>query len=352
MPNGTPSEHTRVKKAQNAPPNPAHRHNGVDLNSAECRTPDFQFVDREVFHTDIYVVKVTQPLLACLKLKECLVESFVAAGLPPNDLLRLDPQDLHLLDSSKPARMVLLMDAVHVDGNPRKPVSLTAIISKNDSQIRWFYTILSAANSLRKLQTFSCLGPTPKTLKAHTLEHGRLYVLLREAFLKAVAYPHHPDYLAAQALTDYSPSILDPDTALTRLESHKDLYFSHNGRSEILDLEHDRYLLALEPSERFIAFDLNIHCSTYLLLKRRFFQAFWRELIACKEKIGDGRRKVRTENAHEGWLVNVGGLRSRVTRRLVVAWRVLGLLEEKRFLPWLKAGGMVEEVWRDGEEGV
>ncbi|KAK3673963.1 hypothetical protein LTR78_006165 [Recurvomyces mirabilis] len=349
FPNATPSEHTQARTARKAQPNPAHFHNGIDLNSDECKTPDFQFVDRNSYRTDIHIFRVTQPLIACLKLKECLVETFVAEGLPPRDLLRLDTQELHLLDPSQPAHMVLLVDAVHVDGNPRKPVSLAAIISKNDSHIRWFYTILSASAFLRKLEAFSCMQSRPKALEAHTQPHGSLYVLLREAFLKAVEHAHHPDHLAAHALTDYSPSISDPDTALARLEGSKDLYFSHNGKSEHLDLEHDRYLLAIEPAERFIASDLKLPCSAYLLLKRRFFQAFWRDLVACKEKIGNGRSKVRTEHAHEAWLVNEGGVKAMVGRRLVVAWRVLGLLEEKRFLPWLKAGGMVEEVWKQGD---
>ena len=64
-----------------------------------------------------------------------------------------------------------------------------------------------------------------------------------------------------------------------------------------------------------------------------------------------GRRsRVRTENAHRVWLereYEFGRGRAKV---LVVGWRVLGFLEEGRYVEWIRAGGIGMGIGEEEEE--
>ncbi|KAK5110012.1 hypothetical protein LTR62_006379 [Meristemomyces frigidus] len=345
LPNATSARRGRrakakVEAAQKADSLAQKAENGPELNSSACVTPDFRFVDTKDHHTDIHIFKVETPLLTCMTLKESLIHSFTNSDVLNPGLLRMETQDLHILDNRRPAHLVLLRDAAHFNGNAELPATIVAVLSESDSTIRWYYTVLPATTLLYQLDARKCVHPVPVVLKAHSRMHNRFFTFLRESFLKAIQYPHHPDYLAAQKLTDYAPAILDSETGLARLEENKDLYYSIATSDATLttDPSQDRYLLALSPPERLIASETNLACSAYLLLKRRFFHAFWRELVAELGKVESGKGKVRTEARHQEWLVQEVGMKARVAKRLVISWRVLGLLDEARYLPWLKEG--------------
>ncbi|KAK5123536.1 hypothetical protein LTR85_002574 [Meristemomyces frigidus] len=327
----------------------------IDLNSAAAKTPNFSFVKPELHHTAIHILPCLRPVSTCFEIKRWMVGQFAnnSFGLP--GILRIEGQNLDSLDKGKAGTLVLLEDAAHLDGEPRYPVTIMAVLVKGDAGVRWFYNLLPPHTMLNALAQTGVITTKGTVVDCGTEKHRRLFVYLRETFLKAVTIPEHPDYLAAQQMTDYCPDMLDPDTAYDRLEGNETLYFANNGNSEPLDLADDRYTHELHPAESSIASDLKLRCSAYLLLKRRFFHHFWREIVQFKEKIGVGRSRVRSEHAHEVWLVessDVTGvkLKSSKAKRLVIAWRILGFLDERKFLPWLKAGGMLEEVAEQVEE--
>lgn len=267
-------------------------------------------------------------------------------------VLRIEGQDLHSLDSigHPEGSFVLLEDAAHLDGEARKPITVIAVLVKGDPNVRWFYNMLPPRPMLDALVHAGCLTRMPGTaLQPGTDKHRRMFVYLREAFLKAVSIPDHPDYLAAQQITDYCPDMRDPDTACARLEASEKVYQIDNGKSRPLDLAEDRYTSELHPAESSLAAHLGLRCSAYLLVKRKHFHQYWKEILQFRDKIGQGRLKVRTEHAHEGWLVDsldVDGVRIRsgMAKRLVLAWRLLGFLDERMLLPWLRAGGLLEKV--------
>lgn len=247
--------------------------------------------------------------------------------------------------------MVLMQGAVHLDGNADLPVSIMAIVVKGDTDLRFLYTLTSVTGLLEKLGYLNYLGDRAiSSVGPRTKKHRRLFSFLKTEFLKAIRLPEHPDYVAAQNITDYCPEMSDPSTAFDCLEGTKSLYFANNGDSEPVDLAEDRYCHILHPAESSLAADLKMRCSAYLLLKRKFFKAFWKDCVALRDSVGADDQKVRTEHTHEVWLVQETRWRQTKAKRLLLAWHVLGFLDEKRFLPWLKAGGTLEEVRKQEDE--
>ncbi|KAK0892170.1 hypothetical protein LTR91_012064 [Friedmanniomyces endolithicus] len=341
---------------------------GIDLNSASARTLEISFVDPALHHSPILVLRTQNPIRTCEVIKKwlylCSAERIVSGNI------RVEAQDLHLLDRTKPAHLVLLENAAHLDSDPPKPLAILALLVKSDSKIRWFYTPQHPAKLLRFLSSEACLADSGISLHPHSTKHTTLYIFLRQAFTNALEIPQHPDFLFAETLTDYSPSISSPSTALTRLsETLSSLTHSALTLTPSTPPPQDRYSPLLPLPEQHLAAALSLPSSAYLLLKRRFFAAFWRDLLANRERIGDGRRKVRSEVAHEAWLVGYEGLvfgrggkrgkegrgrrlMGKEARRLVVGWRVMGFLKEERYLGWLGGGGMLEDAGAEeaGEE--
>ncbi|KAK4539924.1 hypothetical protein LTR36_009966 [Oleoguttula mirabilis] len=344
----------------------------IDLNSSSAAwTPDITFVRPELHHAAIRILPCANPYLTCFAIKKWMLGQFTHAnqtfaGLPEGHL-RIERQHLHtLLDDDGHVKkaggtFVVLEGAAHLGGDVRKPLTVMAVLVKGDKDVRWFYNLLPSQAIVDPLARAGCIatnGPGHAELQPRTVKHGRLFVYLREAFLKAVKIPEHPHYLAAQQLTDYCPGMLDPDLASERLDANETLsYAKTDGRSAPLDLAEDRYTRQLHPAESAVAAGLKLRCSAYLLLKRRFFHQFWKEIVQSREKVGQGRLRVRTEHAHEVWLAESVGeitgvrMKGAKAKRLVISWRILGFLDERNFLPWLAAGGMLaEEVAEQVEE--
>ncbi|KAK3642419.1 hypothetical protein LTR56_010772 [Elasticomyces elasticus] len=337
----------------------------IDLDSISAVTPDIVFIDPKFHHSPISVYKLTDSRMACTVITKWLEFCNHEATAPLT--LRLEDQRVKLIDQKKPAHLVVQNDAAHFDGEPRRPVVVLAVLIKGDSKIRWYYSDHPSDEVLKALDNKKCLASSTATVevKPGREKHKRLFVFLRQAFEQAIKIPEHPDFIAAMILTDYSPSITDPDTALERvidtINSHQTL-----NSSKITTPHLDRYATYLHPAEQHLCSLVSLSSSAYLLLKHKFFHAFWREVLADYEKIGMGRRKVRTELAHENWLVGYEGLtakdnskgsavgerrlKGREARKLIVGWRVMGLLEETRFLEWAKGGGMLEGVGNREEE--
>ncbi|EMC99931.1 hypothetical protein BAUCODRAFT_356011 [Baudoinia panamericana UAMH 10762] len=316
---------------------------GIDLNSTLAnQTPNFSFVDADLYHTDILVFGCTNPLMTCLLIKRFLLEKFASAAVTTPSLLRMESQDLYQIRSNETHYLVLLESAVHMNANLGLPLTVYALINKQDHKIRWFYSIFRSGNVLKSLSEHGCLTESVKKLHAHSIKHKRLLVFLREAFLNAARIPDAPDYLEAQKLTDYALPVVDPETAFNRIAANEEL--NRRTHHPDLTLGPDRYARLLEPVEAFLALNFEMTCAAYLLAKRRFYCAFWKDLVMAQDTIGDGRRKVRSEAAHEAWLVQTLGWRASRAKRIVLAWKILGLLQEDRYLDWLKRGGMFEEA--------
>ncbi|KAK5701920.1 hypothetical protein LTR97_004738 [Elasticomyces elasticus] len=337
----------------------------IDLDSVLAITPDIVFIDPKFHHSPISVYKLSDPSLACTVITKWL--GFCNREATALLTLRLEDQKANLIDQKKPAHLVVLNDAAHFDGEPRRPVVVLAVLIKGDSKIRWYYSDHPSDEVLKALDNKKCLASSTATVevKPGREKHKRLFVFLRQAFEQAIKIPEHPDFIAAMILTDYSPSITDPDDALDQvistIKSHQTLNSNKTTTPHL-----DRYATYLHPAEQHLCCLVSLSSSAYLLLKRKFFHAFWREVLGDYEKIGMGRRKVRTELAHENWLVGYEGLtatdnskggaigerrlKGREARKLIVGWRVMGLLEETRFLEWAKGGGMLEGVGTNEEK--
>lgn len=324
----------------------------VDLNSVtSTQTLGFSVVDCKVYKKPLYIIPTSNAVALCLHTKQWLLDQFRNPELSAPSILRVDSQSLHELGWMSRGHLVIVQDSIYLDKHPEILGSVLAVSIPKDPNLRLFYTILPIAPLLRHLRHNNCLKETVKRISPSSKHHTRLFHFLTETFLTSTTPPHHPDYTAAEQITDYCPSILDPTTAFSRLESNETLYFATSGISEPLDLSKDRYTHFLHPAESSLAADLKLACSAYLLLKRKFFQAFWKECIAHKGRIGgEGNSRVRTEHAHEVWLVEEMKWKVSRARRLVVGWRILGFLEERRFLPWLREGGMLEKVGRRESE--
>ncbi|RMY38536.1 hypothetical protein D0865_13066 [Hortaea werneckii] len=321
----------------------------IDLNSVtSTQTSGFSVVNRKIYEKPLYIIPTANAVALCLHTKQWLLEQFRHPDLSAPNILRVDSQNLHELSRMSIGHLVIVQDSIYLDQHPEILGTILAVSVPRDPNLRLFYTILPIAPLLRHLSHNNCLKETAKRISPGSKHHTRLFHFLTEIFLTSTTPPHHPDYTAAEQITDYCPSILDPTTAFSRLESNETLYFATSGVSEPLDLSKDRYTHFLHPAESSLAADLKLACSAYLLLKRTFFQAFWKECIAHKGRIGaaGGGSRVRSEHAHEVWLVEEMKWKVSRARRLVVGWRILGFLEERRFLPWLREGGMLEKVGR------
>ncbi|KAK5698572.1 hypothetical protein LTR17_023523, partial [Elasticomyces elasticus] len=283
----------------------------VDLDSVLAVTPNIIFIDPKFHHSPISIYKLSDPSLACTVITKWLEFCNHEATTPLT--LRLEDQKVNTIDQNKPAHLVVLNEAAHFDGDPRRPVVVLAVFIEGDNKIRWFYSAKLASNStlpdfiFALKQKGECEDTTGIQIRSGRKKHNKLFVFLRQAFEQAIQIPEHPDFISAMILTDYSPSITDPDDALERvvdtIKSHQTL---NSNKTTIPHL--DRYDTYLHPAEHHLCSLVSLSSSAYLLLKRKFFHAFWREVLADYEKIGMGRRKVRTELAHENWLVGYEGL--------------------------------------------
>ncbi|KAI6868790.1 hypothetical protein KC323_g2948 [Hortaea werneckii] len=328
----------------------------IDLNSVtSMQTSGFRVVNHKAYEKPLYIIPTAKAVPLCLHTKQWLLDQFRNPELSAPNILRVDSHNLHELPWMSRGHLVVVEDSIYLERHPEILGSILAVSVPKDPNLRLFYTILPIGPLLRHLRQNNCLKETAKSIPSRSKHHPRLFHFLTQTFLTSTTPPHHPDYTAAQQITDYCPSILDPATAFSRLESNETLYFATAGVSEPLDLSQDRYTHTLHPVESSLAADLKLACSAYLLLKRKFFQAFWKECVAHKGRItgaGEGGSKVRSEHAHEVWVVEETKWKVSRARRLVVGWRVLGFLDERRFLPWLREGGMLEGVGRrEGEDG-
>lgn len=72
-------------------------------------------------------------------------------------------------------------------------------------------------------------------------------------------------------------------------------------------------------------------------------------MIHRSDKSVEKGERARTDHAHQKWLEEVYDWAPNRAKKLVIAWKVLGLLDEKRYLPWIRKGGMLSETefWED-----
>ncbi|EME89511.1 uncharacterized protein MYCFIDRAFT_193418 [Pseudocercospora fijiensis CIRAD86] len=295
----------------------------LDLHSKEAlRWPTFQFEPLQNVQVPIAIFRSSNPLGLCLAIKEWLFQSFDSRLYGHPDMLRMESQELDTLQ--------LKTEGVFMPG---------------DSKVRWYYSAVPYKYLLLHLTSKNLLTLT-KILEPGTTHHSRLYTFLQTSFSQATHIPEAPDYLNAISITDYAPEIQNPETALDRLLRME----SVQSGKEYRDGSEDRYLLDLEEAgEREIAAVLGLHCAEYLLIKRTFFKEFYTEVYRSAETKRGGR--VRTDHAHHQWLEEVYGWKSTKSRRLVAAWKELGMLDEERFGPWIKAGGMLGQTMKREMEG-
>ncbi|RMZ05327.1 hypothetical protein D0862_05021 [Hortaea werneckii] len=306
----------------------------IDLNSVtSMQTSGFRVVNHKAYEKPLYIIPTAKAVPLCLHTKQWLLDQFRNPELSAPNILRVDSHNLHELPWMSRGHLVVVEDSIYLERHPEILGSILAVSVPKDPNLRLFYTILPIAPLLRHLRQNNCLKETATSIPSRTKHHPRLFHFLTQTFLTSTTPPHHPDYTAAQQITDYCPNILDPSTAFSRLESNETLYFATAGVSEPVDLSQDRYTHNLHPAESSLAADLKLACSAYLLLKRKFFQGFWKECVAHKGRISGtagGGSRVRSEHAHEVWLVEETKWKVSRARRLVVGWRVLGF--------WMRGG--------------
>lgn len=395
----------------------------IDLNSASAtRAPTFSFPRSNTRASPITLLRCSDPRATCIHIKDWLLQSFNNDVYAADGIVRIENQELHLLPvdrdgKAKEGWMLLaedaaLMETAFGDGKMDMQITIIAVLVPRDPRVRWFYTLLPIAPLLQRLDDLQLIH-LHRAWNPGSHHHKRFSAYIREEFTAAIAIPEAPDFLNAEQLTDCCPPMLEPDTALQRLEQNEFLYFAlRNPARSCLDLSDDRYLLQLHPAEREVASLVNLKCAEYMLVKRDFFKVFFEEIYRSDKKIdpnassftttstlnhcggmdsvvnsrqnsevppsqsatlrrrseregtqtpappdsvrrGGGRpgyrNRVRTEHAHQGWLEREYEFRSSRAKMLVVAWRELGFLDEGRYLDWVRAGGMLEHSELGGE---
>ena len=456
----------------------------IDLQSdSATRTPNFIFrspedpSDGRSSSPPIILLDCRNPFATCLHIKSWLLEKHSIPAYSAPGILRMDHQELDKIDLTREGWMIVSPDAATLDpsgwvdinneGGVILSVSIIAILVKSDPRIRWFYTLFPISSLLARLDEVDDNLITPRVVLEHdrsSYKYTRMRSFVREEFTAAIRMPDSPDWVNAQKLSDFCPSILDPDRAVSRLEEESWLYWNTPKPEEFLlsdgtatgntataaaapssskdknskDHHHqqdkslagltslkptdDRYVLHLHPAERELASLARLKCAEYLFIKRNFFHAFWTEIYRSDKLLdavapvstsnpvasrrvdpagerqesavgrqdtpvsttstpapssrfdspaptqtsaaaparGRGvgydasrRNRVRTERAHQVWLEQEYKMRTTAARALVIGWRVLGFLEEARFVGWVKEGwgGDVEDEDGDGNEG-
>ncbi|KAK4506910.1 hypothetical protein PRZ48_000643 [Zasmidium cellare] len=356
---------------------------GIDKNSRLAdTTPNIKFFSPDKYDFPVIAFNCTNAVGTILWrvvefAKRWLLSQYNSAFYGGPEILRMEKQEVEKVKHWEEGTLLLLEHACWIEGQEGKvPVRIMALVMPKDPRVRfWYSAIASFKGLLLRLDEEGFIHPKRTFEPKIDKHHRRLYVWMRDAFMEAMEVPHHPDYLnaitvrslppdpsnnlanAPTQLTDYSPPIAHPSTSLRAIESCEPLYTS--TKDPPLDLSTDRYIHALAPPEREIASQVQLTCSAYLLVKRNFFQAWWVDVYRSDKKVKDGEN-VRTNYAHEQWLEKMYEWSRSRCKRLVAGWRVLGLLEQGRLVPWVLSGGMLvddvramEVVEEDGDgEGV
>jgi hypothetical protein len=355
------------------PPNP-----GIDLNSsAQTRVPRIIFKDSR--EHDFGIIKFTclKPCNTCIEIKKWLLRSLPNELRHGNRALQMVTLKLSELQPETKGSLVLLEDAARLARPDGMRISILALILPGDEDIRWFYTVNTVSPLLTDLTERGFItapmsrDPTPdhrvwehvktgeQSVRRRIVDgqeqkegpdhHCRLYNFFSRAFLAAIAIPHHPEFVEALKFTDYSPEMVDPDTALQRLQADEVSAHSKDGK----DLSDDRYLLELHPAEREISSLIHLHCAGYILMKRKFFFEFYIEMMHTTKDVEGRRQRVRSDRAHQQWLERTYEWRSSRAKRCVDGWKVLGLLDERKMFAWIRNGGMLpySDPWvEDGDD--
>ncbi|KAK4636091.1 putative proteasome subunit alpha type-3 [Fulvia fulva] len=345
----------------------------LDLNSVRAtETPDIQFIRPELHQFPVVLYHCSSPAATCITIKSWL-ETNLGSNIDTTlHIVRMEKQYLHLMsERHAPGTLVLLDHAAYIPANDGDvPVTILALVMEQDKYVRFFYSILPFTPLLHVLEDTSNDSGQPfisfkKSVGAYTESkhrvtdeggenrpdrHCRLFVFFRETFERALKVPDHPDFVSAEAMTDYAPDIKDPDTALARLESDETLWKECPSALDKIDMEErtedgvtitpsdDRYIALLHPAERELAFQMELKASAYLLIKRNFFATFYTEIQRNEKKPG---KPLRSDHASSQWLEREYGWVNRKARRLVVGWRILGLLDESRVMQWINEGGIL-----------
>ncbi len=335
----------------------------VDLNSASAtKTLRFLFPGDEPNHLPgkyketIVLFSTSNPAMACLELKRYLFKCHVpenrrAVGMVRMEGQRLDEAwdkmvenehsrkttttsagpgsktaaGLKFLPAGQKGWILICPYIATVPNLPQGNVySVLAVLIPGSPEVRWFYTPYRVGDCLRHLHTLGNLDRSldlevEKDIASGTQSHARLFTFVRNAFRAAVSFPDSPDFVNAQMITDFAPPIRDVQGALGRLEMNE---FWHNvkpfgkekasakenkktkgkeGEEEVQPSD-DRYLGHLDPAEREIAYMVGLKGAEYLLVKREFFKAFFREVYRSDKPIAvvDNNGNNTSDEAMEG----------------------------------------------------
>lgn len=349
----------------------------ADLNSANAgrASLSLEWVTKEKHSTPILQYASLDPAGVCLEVKEWLIRNSRNELARDPGILRLESQNLHLIeavDKEKPSLLVLEEAASMIvpryktyshSGEFRSespqliPVTIMCVHIPGDLKLRWFWTPFKTSSLFTILHRRGYIALTPRAAadwEHDRKAHKRLYLVLKTLFEQAATVADHPDFLAAEALTDYCVPMENPDTALRRLEQNEKLQRGLRAASPIdgslsIEPSDDRYLPHLHPAEGWIAMDISLMASKYMLLKRQYFKHFYKQLATTKQKIGQTRVKVRSDRAHLMWMSENWKWKETRAKRLLVGWRECGFLDEERYLAWIDNGGLFEVSKEDDE---
>lgn len=292
------------------------------------------------------------------------------------EILRMEHQELEKVKHMEEGTLLQLEHAAWIEGKEGKvPIRIFALLMPKDPRVRFWFSALASFKSLmirlhderKYIEVRTTLEPQHDSEHGRPDHHCKIFTWLRDEFMTALKVPDHPEFIHAESvspipsipsrhittltttthkMTDYAPSIKDPDTAVRRIESTEALY---NTRDDGRDLFDDRYLLHLHPAERELASLAHVSCAEYLFIKRTFFKEWYVQVYRSEKKVREGQL-VRSKYAHEQWLERVYEWSVRRSRRMILGWKVLGLLDQEELVPWVKAGGMLAESVMEMEE--
>jgi hypothetical protein len=224
-------------------------------------------------------------------------------------LVRIEDQKLNLLGPQTKGTLLLFERVASLEGDMQFPISVFSLYIPEDKDVRYFWCLLSPSNLLMELTKRKLLGPPidipyvdkpPNRSKTGTVlpsRHHMLVTFLANSFALTTKFPHAPAYLTACQISDVCPSILKPATAHDRIVSAPDLRRA-NDTTGGKDLADDRYLEEIHHAERALVSIIHGCCAEYMLIKRKYFKAFSREVILDAAKVRRAAAGHHNEQRH------------------------------------------------------
>jgi hypothetical protein len=184
-------------------------------SAAATRVPTFTFKPIDNLDLPIVAFRCLKPADTCITLKRWLCAQFDRQLDGCEDLLRMESLELDQMQPRVEGTLLLLEGIAHLDvagsagrgeSAVRIEVGIFGLFMPRDDRVRWFYSVIPYSTILAQLGQGGMIS-IQRSWEPGGKAHGRLYTFVREYFPNALNFPHHPDYINAQSITDWAPDV-------------------------------------------------------------------------------------------------------------------------------------------------